>query len=83
MHLALFQSPDTVPLALPAVDDRTEPVSRNLPNKTRDHRANLSKCDAFKKTFEGTARYFFFFLKNYSISIFLKLECQKMFKTKM
>ena len=55
MHLALFQSPDTVPLALPAVDDRVKP---DIPNKTRDHRAKLSKCDDFKKTFEGTARYF-------------------------
>ena len=55
MHLALFQSPDTVPLALPAVDDRIKP---DIPNKTRDHRAKLSKCDDFKKTFEGTARYF-------------------------
>ena len=65
MHLALFQSPDTVPLALPAVDDRIKPDIPELnqfpgtfPKKTRDHRAKLSKCDDFKKTFEGTARYF-------------------------
>ena len=30
MHLALFQSPDTVPLALPAVDDRIKPYIPEL-----------------------------------------------------
>ena len=89
MHLALFQSPDTVPLALPAVDDRIKPYIPELnqfPGTFPTKLEIIEQSSAnvmLKKTFEGTARYFVFFLKNYSISIFLKLECQKMFLTKV
>ena len=90
MHLALFQSPDTVPLALPAVNDRIKPYIPELnqfpgtfPTKLEIIEQISANVMPLNKTFEGNARYFFFFLKNYSISIFLKLECQKMFKTKM
>ena len=87
MHLALFQSPDTVPLALPAVDDRIKPYIPELnqfpgtfPTKLEiieQSSANVMLLKKLLKELQGIL----FFMKNYSISIFLKLECQKMFKT--
>lgn len=89
MHLALFQSPDTVPLALPAVDDRIKPYIPELnqfpgtfPTKLEiieQSSANVMLLKKLLKELQGIL----FFMKNYSISIFLKLECQKMFLTKM
>ena len=89
MHLALFQSPDTVPLALPAVDDRIKPYIPELnqfpgtfPTKLEiieQSSANVMLLKKLLKELQGIL----FFMKNYSISIFLKLECQKMFLTKV
>ena len=89
MHLALFQSPDTVPLALPAVDDRIKPYIPELnqfpgtfPTKLEiieQSSANVMLLKKLLKELQGIL----FFMKNYSILIFLKLECQKMFLTKM
>ena len=89
MHLALFQSPDTVPLALPAVDDRIKPYIPELnqfpgtfPTKLEiieQSSANVMLLKKLLKELQGIL----FLMKNYSISIFLKLECQKMFLTKV
>ena len=89
MHLALFQSPDTVPLALPAVNDRIKPYIPELnqfpgtfPTKLEiieQSSANVMLLKKLLKELQGIL----FFMKNYSILIFLKLECQKMFLTKM
>ena len=89
MHLALFQSPDTVPLALPAVNDQIKPYIPELnqfpgtfPTKLEiieQSSANVMLLKKLLKELQGIL----FFMKNYSILIFLKLECQKMFLTKV
>ena len=95
MHLALFQSPDTVPLALPAVDDRIKPYIPELnqfpgtfPTKLEIIEQSSANVMILKNFWRNCKVFCFlrswaFFLKNYSISIFLKLECQKMFLTKV
>ena len=77
MHLALFQSPDTVPLALPAVDDRIKPYIPELnqfpgtfPTKLEIIEQISANVMPLKKTFEGTARYFVFFEKLLNFNLF-------------
>ena len=76
MHLALFQSPDTVPLALPAVDDRIKPYIPELnqfPGTFPTKLEIIEQSSAnvmLKKTFEGTARYFVFYEKLLNFNLF-------------
>ena len=78
MHLALFQSPDTVPLALPAVNDRIKPYIPELnqfpgtfPTKLEiieQISANVIPLKKLLKELQGI--FFFFFEKLLNFNLF-------------
>ena len=77
MHLALFQSPDTVPLALPAVDDRIKPYIPELnqfpgtfPTKLEiieQSSANVMLLKKLLKELQGTYFVFYEKLRNFNL----------------
>ena len=77
MHLALFQSPDTVPLALPAVNDRIKPYIPELnqfpgtsPTKLEIIEQISANVIPLKKLLKELQGIFFFFEKLLNFNLF-------------